>query len=177
MASDYGLNFGFRRSDESYRVSEGRVRTPKTGPALLIGTAVEIDPNNPTYLRAAAANAKPRTGICGLLVQEEIWDRSFYEQSVIDSFYLGVAKLNRLSVITNGPGVKVWFRNTVAQTRADGRVIPAVSVINTTGLAVGSQLGWDGTVWTATSATVTAAHMEVTFFDSVRGLTEATLLV
>ena len=38
MASDYGLHFGFRRSDETLRVSEGRFRTPVTGTALLIGS-------------------------------------------------------------------------------------------------------------------------------------------
>lgn len=176
MASDYGLNFGFRRSDESMRVSEGRVKTPATGAALLLGTAVELDPANAGYLRAAANAAKPRTGTCGLLVQEEIWDRSVYEADRVDSFVLGVAKKNRLSVITNGAGVKVWFKNTAQQDRADGRSIAAVTMFTSTSVAVGRGLAWDGTKWIdiadPTSAT---SFMEVTYYDAAKGYLEAVL--
>jgi hypothetical protein len=175
MASDYGLNFGFRRSDESLRVSEGRVRTPADGDPLLLGTCVEIDPENPGYLRAAAANAKPRTGICGLLVQEEVWDRSIYDTVILDSFSLGVAYKNRLSVITNGPGSKVWFKNTPAQQRADGRDVPPVTIFATAGIEVGAKLGWDGTRW-AVTADEANAHMEVTFWNADQAFLEATLL-
>lgn len=176
MASDYGLNFGFRRSDESMRVSEGRVKTPATGAALLLGTAVELDPSNAGYLRVAASGAKPRTGTCGLLVQEEVWDRTIYEAQRVDSFLLGIAKKNRLSVITNGAGVKVWFKNTAAQNRADGRQIAAVTMFDATNVAVGRGLSWDGTKWVdiadPTSAT---SFMEVTYFDSAKGYLEAVL--
>lgn len=177
MASDYGLNFGFRRSDESMRVSEGRVRTP-VGSTLKLGTAVELDPADPDYVRVAAADAPPRTGICGLLLQEE-FDFSIYESDIHDSFDLGTAKANRLSVITNGAGVKVWFQNTAQITRADGRVIPAVTLVNLTGVAVGSKLGWDGTQWilpNGTTVTVANAHMEVTALDAANGYVEAVLL-
>jgi hypothetical protein len=176
MASDYGLNFGFRVSDESYRRSNGRVKTPATGAPLLLGTAVELDPANPGYLRVASGTAKPRTYTCGLLVQEEVWDRAVYEASIVDSFILGVAKPNRLSVITNGAGSKVWFRNTPAQTRADGRVIPAVTLFDPTNVAVGRGLTWNGTQWVdiadPTSAT---AFMEVTWFEPAYGRLEAVL--
>jgi hypothetical protein len=176
MASDYGLNFGFRVSDESYRRSNGRVKTPATGAPLLLGTAVELDPANPGYLRVAGSAAKPRTYTCGLLVQEEVWDRAIYEAQVVDSFALGVAKPNRLSVITNGAGSKVWFRNTAAQTRADGRVIPAVTIFDPTNVAVGRGLTWNGTQWVdiadPTSAT---AFMEVTWFEPAYGRLEAVL--
>lgn len=177
MASDYGLNFGFRRSDESLRVSEGRFRTPASGPILLQGTCVEIDPAAPGFLRVGAANVAPRTGTCGLLVQEEVWDRSFYEREVVDSFELGKTKKNRLSVLTNGAGVKVWFQNTAAQTRADGRVIDSVTIVNLTGVAVGDQLGWSGTTWVKVDGTtITEGHMEVTEVDTAKGYVEAVLL-
>lgn len=180
MASDYGLNFGFRRSDESMRIAEGRVKTPAAGAPLLLGTAVELDPANEGFLRVAAADAVPRPGICGLLVQEEVWDRSLYGQQELDSFSLGVAKRNRLSVITNGDGTKVWFRNTPAQSRADGRQIDAVTMV--TGIAtvtVGTRLGWDGTFWAAVSGAAgapTNAFMEVTFVRPDDSFLEATLL-
>lgn len=176
MASDYGLNFGFRRSDESVRTSEGRVKTPATGNPLLLGTAVELDPANAGYLRAGAASVKPRAGTCGLLLQEEIWDRGIYERERVDSFVLGIAKLNRLSVITTGAGTKVWYLNTVAQTRADGRVISAVTMFDPTSVAVGHGLAWNGTEWVnVTDPTDPTSFMEVTFFDSAKPYVEAVL--
>ncbi len=109
MASEYGLNFGFRRSDESVRVSEGRFKTPATGAALLIGTAVQIDPANEGYLKPCAANAALVPGVAGILVQEEAHFGSIYGQdvSLYDSFNLGTAKLNQLSVVSTGRRMKV----------------------------------------------------------------------
>lgn len=175
MASDYGLNFGFRVSDETRRSSNGRVRTP-VGSALLLGTAVEVDPAAPGYLRVAGNAAKPRTGTCGLLVQEEIWDRPLYGQQVLDSFSLGVALPNRLSVITNGPGTKVWFKNTPGQTRADGRVIAATTMFATASVAVGRGLAWDGTKWVdVADPTAATSFMEVSYYNASAGLVEAYL--
>lgn len=174
MASDYGVNFGFRRSDESVRLSEGRVKTPATGPLLMLGTAVELDPANAGYLRAAAASAKPRPGTCGLLIQEEIWDRSIYGPERVDSFQIGIAYPNRLSVITTGAGTKAWFKNTTAQTRADGRSISAVTMVTLTGVAVGHGLAWDGTFWVnVADPTDPTSFMEVTYLDAARGYVEA----
>ena len=176
MASDYGLNFGFRRSDESVRLSEGRVKTPATGAALLLGTLVEIDPANPGYLKASASNAAVRPGYCGLLVQEEVWDRSIYEAQSIDSFSLGIAKKNRLSVITTGAGTKVWLKNTAAQNRADGRSISAVTMVDLTGVAVGDLLAWDGTKYIKTNGTtLTAGVLQVTYLDAAKGYVEGVL--
>jgi hypothetical protein len=58
------------------------------------------------------------TGYCGLLLQELDFERSIYESDVssIDSFMKGVAKPNRLAIITSGAGTKVWLRNTAGQT-------------------------------------------------------------
>lgn len=169
MASEYGLNFGFRVSDETRRSSFGRVRTPKSGPALLIGTAVELNPADPQYLRPVTAErvAAPDFAwgpTAGLLVQEEEHLRSVYSAEYFDSFNIGVAQHNRLSVITSGAGTKVWFKNTrgygpglgpvrngvpTDSTRADGRVIPAVTMFATAGMAVGVAVTWNGTAWAA----------------------------
>jgi hypothetical protein len=174
MASDYGLNFGFRRSDESVRVSEGRVKTPATGPLLMLGTAVELDPANAGYLKAAATGKGMRPGTCGLLVQEEDWDRTIYQSELVDSFGLGVAKPNRLSVITTGAGTKVWFKNTAGSTRADGRIIPAVTMVTLTSVAVGRGLAWNGTTWVdVADPTAATSFMEVTYLDSAKGYVEA----
>lgn len=176
MASDYGLNFGFRVSDESRRSSMGRVKTPATGPNLLLGTAVEIDPANAGFLRQAGAGAHPRTGTCGLLVQEEIWDKPIYGPEYLDSFSLGIAYPNRLSVITNGPGTKVWYRNTAAQTRADGRAISAVTIFVSTSVAVGRGFAWNGTQFVDVAAPDDATSFgEVSFYDATRNYVEVIL--
>lgn len=177
MASEYGLNFGFRRSDESVRVSEGRFRTPTTGANLLIGTAVEINPANPGFLMASAANAALVPGVAGLLVQEEEHLRGIYETPSVfmDSFSYGVAKKNTLSVITTGAGTKVWFKNSTSATRADGRSTTGVTLLVATGLVLGSKLGWNGTAWAATT-TEAAQWMTVTAVDVTGGYCEAVLL-
>lgn len=149
MASDYGLNFGFRRSDESMATREGRFKTPATGTALLQGSAVQLDPATPGYLKKCAANAVPVTGLTGLLVQEEshIPDR-FNEVLLLghDSYDLGSCKLDQLSVMWAGVGTKVWFRNTAAYARGT-RSKAAVTLVDVTGVAVGDPLIWDGSKW------------------------------
>ncbi len=147
MASDYGLNFGFRRSDESVLVREGRLKVPVSG-TFLLGSQVEFDPSNPGYLKVSGSGeTMSGGGYVGVLVQEEIWDRSIYAPTRIDSFYYGVARNNRLAVICSGPGGKVWYKNTDAQTRADGRQIAAVSMVDLTGVGIGDFLAWNGTQW------------------------------
>lgn len=174
--SDYGLNFGFRRSDETMRTAEGRFRTP-AGSALLLGTMVEIDPANPGYLKQSASDAAVITGFSGLLLQELDFDRSIYESNAdaLDSFQKGVALPARLSVITSGAGVKVWFKNTAGITRADGRTVNARTVATVTGVAVGDVMGWDGTKWVETG-TLTNGVMKVTDVNTTTNYFEATLL-
>ena len=164
MASDYGLNFGFRRSDESMATREGRFKTPAAGTALLIGTAVEIDPATPGYLKACAASALPVTGLRGLLVQEESHLGSIFEASPYlghDSIDLGTAKKDQLSVMWAGVGTKVWFKNTAAYARGT-RSKAAVNFVDLTGVAVGESLLWNGTRWASADATPTAAWLTVT---------------
>ena len=163
MASDYGLNFGFRRSDESMAVREGRLKTP-VGSALLLGTAVEQDADT-GFLKQSANNAAPVSGLSGLLVQEEDFIYllgSGYATRSNDSFDLGVAQANKLSVVYGGVGTKVWLKNTPSQTRADGRVIAAVTIVNVTGVSVGDGLGWNGTTWVKSNGTTTPHWLRVT---------------
>lgn len=175
MASDYGLNFGFRRSDESYRTSEGRFKTPAAGNALRLGTAVQVDPAAPGYLKQCAANAAPVPGFHGLLVQEENHIRGTYDTQGYDSYDMGLAAKNTLSVITAGAGTKVWFKNTGAETRADGRAISAVTIFTATGLIVGDGLGWDGSKWVESDGSTTPHWMIITSVDVADGYVEAVL--
>lgn len=153
MASDYGLNFGFRRSDESMATREGRFKTPATGDPLLIGTAVEIDPATPGYLMPSGAAAAKVSGLRGILVQEESHLGSIFALGADfngghDSLDLGKAKLDQLSVMWAGIGTKVWFKNTPAYDRG-GRHRDAVQIVDLTGVTVGESLGWDGSKWAA----------------------------
>lgn len=175
--SDYGLNFGFLRSDESSRsAAEGRFKTPAAS-ALRLGTMVVIDPANAGDLKAAAVNEVPITGYSGLLLQELEFDRSIYESGpdAIDSFQKGVAKPARLAVITSGAGTKVWLKNTAQVDRADGRVVPAVTMVTApASLVVGDDLAWNGTVWAKTNGTtLTEAVLRVTAVNASKLLVEA----
>lgn len=163
MASDYGLNFGFRRSDESMATREGRFKTPVDS-ALLIGTAVEIDPATPGYMKQSDANAAPVSGLRGLLVQEEAHLGSVFEASPYlghDSIDLGTAKPDQLSVIWAGVGTKVWFKNSAAYSRGT-RSKAAVQMVDLTGVAVGDSLGWNGTRWAKADGTTVQSWLTVT---------------
>lgn len=164
MASDYGLNFGFRRSDESMAVREGRQKTPASGNALLLGTAVQLDPAAPGFLKQCAANAAPLTGIHGLLVQEESHLGTIFSAAPDlghDSLDLGAAKKNQLSTIWSGQGTKVWFKNTAAYARGD-RSKAAVTMVTLTGVGIGDGLGWDGAKWVKSDGTTTPHWLRVT---------------
>jgi hypothetical protein len=176
MASNYGRNFGFRRSDESVRVSEGRLRTPATG-TFRIGMLVAFDPAAPGYLKAAAANQVGDGATVGLLLQEEQFIGSIYGQGVehYDSNNLGLAKNNTLSVITSGAGTKVWFQNTGAETRADGRVLSAVTMFTPGTLAILDYLAWDGTKFVE-GTDETDSMLRVTAVDLTAGYCEAVLI-
>ena len=153
MASDYGLNFGFRRSDESMATREGRFKTPAAGDPLRIGTAVQLDDANPDYLKEAVAGAAPLSGLHGILVQEESHIPDLFNRVDAvghDSYDLGVAKKDQLSVMWAGVGTKVWFKNTDAYSRGT-RSRDAVQMVDLTGVGVGDQLTWNGTVWAAAS--------------------------
>lgn len=170
MASDYGLNFGFRRSDESMAIREGRLKVPAAG-TFVQGECVVFDPANPGFLKRGAANEPAVPGYSGMLVQEEVWDRSIYGRQVLDSFALNEILNNRLATVWSGAGTKVWFKNTPAQTRVDGRVIAAAGLLASPAtIAVGDRLGWNGTHWAEVDGAVgspTNAHFVVTLSNGV----------
>lgn len=163
--SFYGNNFGFRRSDESMAVAEGRFRTPATGTKLRLGTAVEIDPSSAGFMKASGATTTPVTGFHGFLVQEEDQILGLYDLAHRTTDDFGSAKLNTYSVIRGGAGTKVWFKNTASTTAHDGTVRAAVTMGVFSGLAVGDWLTWDGTQWikaTVTSGVPANAWFKVT---------------
>lgn len=168
MASDYGLNFGFRRSDETNATREGRSKTPATGNPLLLGSAVMLDSAAAGYLKQCPANTAPVTGLTGLLVQEESHLAGIFTTPGYglghDSLDLGLAKLDQLSVMWGGPS-KVWFKNTPAYSRGS-RSKGAVSIWTPTGVGVGDGLGWNGTKWIKAVSGTTPAWMTVTAFDT-----------
>jgi hypothetical protein len=175
MASDYGINFGFRRSDESVRVSEGRLKTP-VGSALQQGTLVTFDTSSAGYLKQAVASAPVVPGYTGLLVQEEIWDRPIYSPELVDSYQIGICLPNRLSVISTGAGVKFWIKNTAGFTQADGRVVAAVTMFDPTSIAVGDGIAWNGTEYVHVAAGDATEIARVTFYDSTALVLEAVLV-
>lgn len=176
MASDYGYNFGFRRSDSEIRTAEGGYKTPASG-TLLIGTAVEIDfAAADNRLKQSAAQASLRHGVSGVLLQELQQFPSIYDPQVIDSTALGVAKPNQLSVITSGTGMKVWFKNTASVTRFDGKVIPAVNIVSLTGVAKGDTLGWNGTLWVKTTVAAEVWFRVLDFSTAGAGSVEAVMI-
>lgn len=178
MASNYGLNFGFRRSDESMAIREGRLRTPAAG-TFRIGSLVALDPAAPGFLKAAASAQVGSGGTVGLLVQEESHINSIYNSDHYDTFNsrFGVAKNNTLSVIWAGAGTKIWMRNTAGSTRADGRVIAAVTMVTLTGCAIGDYLMWNGTQYVKSVAgNETDSMLRITAVDVANGYVEAVLI-
>lgn len=178
MASNYGLNFGFRRSDESMAIREGRLRTPAAG-TFRQGSLVAFDSAAPGFLKAATSGQVGSGGTVGLLIQEESHFNSIYGNDNVgfDTFSsrFGVAKPNTLSVIWAGAGTKVWFRNTGAQTRADGRSVAAVTMVTLTGVAIGDYLTWNGTTYTKGTGE-TDSMLRVTAVDIPGGYVEAVLV-
>jgi hypothetical protein len=175
MASNYGRNFGFRRSDETMRTSEGRLRTPAAG-TFRIGQLVSYDEANAGFLKAATSGEVGDGATVGLLIQEEQFIGSIYGQGVpfYDSNNLGVAKNNTLSVITSGAGTKVWFKNTAAETRADGRALAGVTMVDLTGAALKGFLTWDGTKFVG-GGTAANSMLQITALDVANGYVEAVL--
>src|SRR5262245_36557613 len=95
MASNYGLNFGFRRSDETLSIREGRFMVPAAG-TFRQGSYVVIDPAAAGFLKAAPADTAIQGA--GLLVQEEAHLVSVYAagDAGFDTFS------SRLGVVQNG---------------------------------------------------------------------------
>lgn len=172
--SDYGLNFGFRRSDESMRSgNEGRLKVPATG-TFKQGDLVTFDPANPGYIKHAAANAPIEPGYTGLLIQEDAWDRGVHGNQVVTSQDLDEVINDRLCSIWTGAGLKIWLKNTPATTKAGQRARAARTVVTAAGVGIGDLLAWDGAKF-AETADATAAVAKVTMSNGV-DYVEAVLL-
>jgi hypothetical protein len=166
--SDYGKNFGFRRSEPAVR--EGRLGVPATGD-FLQGDIVTYDPAAPGKLKRAAAGAPVVGGFTGLLIQEEGWDVSVFGAQVHDSNNKGKALNGKPAVLMTGAGLKVWLKNT-AEVNYHGRVFPAVTRVNLTGVAIGDELQWTGSAYAKKSTG--AGVLRVTAIGD--GYVEAVLL-
>lgn len=158
-SSNATRNFGFRRFTNLVR--EGRFRAPAASD-LTLGSAVEIDATDTALVRqATVATGIGGTGIAGQLIGV-LWyehdSQTFNDprfgaaagQSPVD---LDWAPRGRMVQVLHGPGAKVWFRNTAANTTEPGLTFassrPEVIMVanlgfhGTNDLAVGDLLGWD----------------------------------
>lgn len=169
-------------------IREGRLKVPATG-TFRQGSLITFDPANlgagtqPSLIKAAADGQIGEGGTVGLLVQEDSHISSVFGAEYIDTFSsrYGVAKNGVLTTLWCGAGTKVWFRNTAAQTRSDGRVIAAVNMVDFTDVVALGYLTWTGTVYagkTGAAAAATAANsmFRVTALDAAAGYLEATLI-
>lgn len=182
MASNYGPHFGVRRLDEDMAIREGRFKTPATGSALLLGTAVELDFTNPGFMRQAAAGRRVEPGVAGILIYEDQFlhkgsgAASIDATGRVDTSDLAYAGVGRYAVVTTGSGVKCWFKNVAARTAPDGKAYPAITpVAGLAALALGAYLGWNGTQWAAVAAEADAWWRVVSLNTGAASL-EAVLL-
>lgn len=166
----YTRNFGVR--DFTNIVRNGRFKTPADATAAntagftgegavnnvpLIGTAVQLDSDNPGYLKRPSANQEPDAS-CGVIVYEHIqWKGTDPALTTPQDFE--TAPLNSYVQVVRGPGVKVWLKNTTDKPLYDGRsqtgrtLVAGVSIATPT-VAVGDYLtvAADGTYQEGTAA-------------------------
>jgi hypothetical protein len=173
----YGKQFGWRVSDESKRSSMGRVKSPTIGTPIIMGQVVELDPVSPGYLKVGGSGVKPLTGYCGLFLQDEQMFPDIWSSYWQDSYSIAVGKLNKLSVIANGAGSHVWYKNISGPTtRADGRVLPDFTMFDSTDLDIGHGFGWDGSKFVnVTDPTDSASFGTVVYLDPVAEYVEVML--
>ena len=174
--SDYGVNFGFRRADETIALREGRLKVPAAG-TFKQGDLVARDVANAGFLRAGVNNEPAIVGMTGILIQEEGWDFSIYgESGIVDSYNRSLIRNSRLAQMVSGQGIKLWLRNNAAIVNAD-RTIAARTVVVVASLIVGDYLTWDGSKYVET-ATAAFSHAVVTAVSGsgASGYAEAVLL-
>jgi len=187
-------NFGMRRFTNIVR--EGRFRAPAAAD-LVLGTGVELDPNSTTdpqeirQIDGAGPNDLGGAGILGLVGL--LWyehDSQTYvgapAGSLVQDF--NTAPRGRMVQIIRGPGVKVWFRNTEADTPEAGLNFPATRVEQVMVAALGfdgagdlapdNLLAWDAVAgnW-AETAVLAEAFMRVTYADNALNTCDAELLL
>jgi len=186
-------NFGFRRFTNLVRT--GRFRAPAASD-LKLGTAVEVDASDTDRVRqATTATGMGGSGVAGQFIGilwYEVDSQNYNDprfgaaagQSPVDMDW---APRGRMVQVLSGPGAKVWFRNTEANTTEPGLNWPSTrdEVImvedlghhGTSDLAVGDLLGWDegNGFWGRT--TDTFAVLRVDAVDNTAGTCDATFLI
>lgn len=186
-------NFGMRRFTNIVR--EGRFRAPAST-SLRLGTMVEIDPNDTDRVREANITAiggagDVRLNLCGILWYEhdsqDYNDPQWGGAAGLLRQDLDFAPVNRMVQVIHGPGVKVWLRNTAADTTEPGLNFPAdrdaVTMVFGLGgatptVTVDELLGWDATnnYYTVTT-NADEALLRVTAVDNDNARCDAELLV
>lgn len=137
----YSRNFGMRGFENVVR--DGRFRVPASGTPFKIGAPVQLDPNNPGKLKAAAEAVAPGQNT-GIVVFEHIQNKSDALTLSYDAPYDEVP-LGQYAQMMHGAGTKVWFQNTAAKTLYDGRVQAAGGLLES-GLDVSTLKPGDGLV-------------------------------
>ena len=195
MGSSTGTrNWGIRRFTNIVR--EGRLRAPAAAD-LRLGLAVEHDITSTDYVREATSlTGSGGTGIFGQLIGILHYEAD--SQNYNDPAYgaaagqvpmdMDFAPRGRLVQVITGPGLKVWFRNTEANTTEPGLNYAAtrdeVIMVGNLGhhgsgdVAEGDLLGWDDTnkYWAVTTTTPEGVF-RVTKADNDYGILDATMLV
>jgi hypothetical protein len=186
-------NFGMRRFTNLVR--ESRFRGLASGTELVLGTMVEVDPSDPTRIRAAVDNAiggggDVRTGNCGILWYEQdsqtYNDPRFGGAAGLLPQDLDTAPNGRMVQVLSGAGAKVWFRNTgdsetepglnYSNTRAARTMVFGIGGATAT-TTIGELLGWDNSnkYWTVTTD-VTEAYLRITDVDDTYLTVDAVIL-
>lgn len=147
--TNYGPNFGFRRSGGDSATREGKYLVPAEV-QLRQGQVVEIDKAKPGYVKLAPADTVLRAGWSGLLIQEEGWNGDVFEAPQHDTHDMGFIRPNMRCAIWTGAGLLIWVKNTEALDRP-GRTIPARTML-AAGLAVGDDVAWDGSKFVKATA-------------------------
>jgi hypothetical protein len=156
---------------------------------------VEQNPTTPAEIREAdgtsgaaiSGSGSVITGNVGILWYEH--DSQTYNDPAFGAAAgllpqdLDFAPAGRLVQVLSGKGVKIWLRNTAADTTEPGLNFPnerlAVAMVNNVaGLSVGDALGWnDSSTYWAVTTTAAEMFMVVTDINSDDTRVECTLLV
>lgn len=181
-------NFGMRRFTNLVR--EGRYRAPAAAD-LRLGTPVEVDPTDTSAVREVTANAiaaggDTTTALVGILWYEHdsqtFNDPRFGGAAGQLPQDLDFAPRGRLVQVLFGKGVKVWLRNTAANTTEPGLNWPntrdAVTMVNNIGaLTEGDLLGWNTAGYYAVTTTAGEQILRVDHIDLATNTVECTMVV
>lgn len=113
----YHRDFGMRSFENIVRVA--RFRAPRTGAPIIIGAPVQIDPDNPGFLKRVAEAEAPSAD-CGIAIYEHIQNKSDNLTTYLDAPYDRVP-LGQYCQMVHGGGAKFWFRNSEDKVLYDGR--------------------------------------------------------